>query len=132
MAEMIRKNRHMITLDASPENFFLWNHTEYRESDLPDNPRFIAHELRALNPASKIILMLRDPVTWFYSLYGHVRRDFQSPEEFDECVINSISDFNECIIVKSLKQCGIIVMKREACPIAHGIYYIYLEAESFP
>ena len=129
VAEDIRRNKDMITIDASPENIFVWNHTNYRYKPPPPNPRFVANEIRALNPATKIIIMLRNPVSWMYSLYRHVRRKDADPQEFHNCMVGNINKFHRCLsgVGGNVRRCAMVQMKRNACALQHSIYYVYIE-----
>ena len=129
VAETIRHNKDMITLDASPENVFLWNHTKHRTTTPPLDPRFTAREIRALHPYTKIIIMLRNPVTWLYSLYRHVKGGSGSPRDFHQCVQGKIANLQRCLSDNkgNIRQCAMIRMKRDACNVHHSIYYIYIQ-----
>ena len=129
VAEVIRQNPHMITLDASPQNVFLWNDTIHRKRPPPKNPHFIARALRALHPDTKIIIMLQKPVTWLYSLYHHVRGPSANPKSFHSCIVEQIKKFITCLAQdrSTTRSCSFVQMKTQACDLQHSIYYVYIE-----
>lgn len=124
VAEILRTKRNGITLDASPENFFMWNWTAAKS----ETPQFISKYIRALTPEAKIIIMLRNPTTWLFSLYRHITRESASIQDFNRCINNRIIKFNTCLKNKTLDDCVMAsFVRRDPCAIYKAIYSVFIQ-----
>ena len=70
-------------------------------------PPLIASHLRHLHPGSKLVVMLRDPVTRLYSDYLYFRINAKkTTKNFHDRVVKSVAAFRDCVRVASLESCA--------------------------
>ena len=70
-------------------------------------PPLIASHLRHLHPGSRLVVMLRDPVTRLYSDYLYFRINAKkTTKNFHDRVVKSVAAFRDCVRVASLESCA--------------------------
>ncbi|XP_060574610.1 carbohydrate sulfotransferase 15-like [Ruditapes philippinarum] len=112
-------NRHMI-LQAKRDN---------KTVEPLSNAEIIKH----LNPNSKIIVILRNPVERVYSEYLFFNGADNNPTEFHKRVVNSVSNMSACLQTDTLRTCiysrpiNSSHRKAEMVRLQVGVYHVFLE-----
>ncbi|XP_008312809.1 carbohydrate sulfotransferase 15 isoform X2 [Cynoglossus semilaevis] len=103
--------------------YFYDNHTTRGE------PPFLTQDLiHAIQPDTRFIVMLRDPVERLYSDYLYFGNTNKSAEDFHDKVSESLQIFDGCLTEYSLRSCVYNITVTTSMPVRlHvGLYIVYL------
>ncbi|CAL4068536.1 unnamed protein product, partial [Meganyctiphanes norvegica] len=92
------------------------------------SPFTVADVIHSIIPNSRIIAVLREPVSRLYSSYFFFTKGNVSPEEFDERVHHSIGLWDECTNDHGERSCAYnrTLIKNMSVRLYNGLYSIYL------
>ena len=101
VAEWIRRNTSLITVDGNIGMYKTYNNTAYGQQYVPNPVPYVAF-VRAINPKAIMVLLLRNPVTRMFSAYNHNvkmhrNKSSASAVDFHRQVSVAIRTWNQCI-----------------------------------
>ena len=126
---------HGITMDATPS--YVWDN-EFWESfhpGLSEPPVTNADTLAYLNPKTKIIFSLRDPISRMRSAYqffckyrGIYRCDRPiTPQKYHNLVVEAVEKFNSCLLNNTVRGCTYSTETHQlATHLYASIYHVYI------
>ena len=125
--------RSAVTADCSAST--MWDNyhwPEIKENVLPLEPSVTnADHVYRLNNRTKIVAILRNPVTRLYSDYfyfDHTRR--KGPHDFHRDVVDALKHFYDCLETYSIRSCvysAVLKEKIKAVRLHIGVYFIHLK-----
>ncbi|XP_041866788.1 carbohydrate sulfotransferase 15-like [Melanotaenia boesemani] len=92
-------------------------------------PLFMVQDfIHAVQPAAKIIIMLRDPVERLYSDYLYFTMANKSAEDFHQRVTESVQLFQSCLSEWSLRSCTYNTSLFNVMPVrlSLGMYFVFV------
>ncbi|XP_046554771.1 carbohydrate sulfotransferase 15-like [Haliotis rubra] len=116
----------MITGEGSPST--AWQNSHWRH--LPGNynctePRVLnPHYIYHLNPATKIIIVIRNPTDMRISEYNFFNRHHPTAEKFHEEMVDGIQKFEGCLSRFPLRTCAYNNSEIMRTPI--GLYHVFI------
>ena len=126
---------HGITMDATPSN--VWDN-EYWETFHPGHkepPITNADTIAKINPKTKIIFSLRDPISRMRSAYqffckvpGLYKCDHPiTPEKYHDLVVEAVEKFNHCLLNNTVRGCTYSTDTHQlATHLYASIYHVYI------
>ena len=126
---------HGITMDATPS--YVWDnefwetfHPGYREPPVTN-----ADTIAAINPKTKIIFSLRDPINRMRSAYQYfcsVRGPYPcdkpvTPEKYHNLVMEAVEKFNNCLMNNTVRGCTYSTETHQlATHLYASLYHVYI------
>ena len=103
-----------ISVDSSPNTFWEYRHwNKVPENRNLQEPKVtIAQTLYTINPAAKIILILRNPVTRYFSDYMRMYGWGMIKQSFDEGSQEMVHNFTRCSQEASARRCALSYWNR--------------------
>ncbi|XP_053730324.1 carbohydrate sulfotransferase 15-like [Synchiropus splendidus] len=92
-------------------------------------PPFLVQDfIHTVQPAAKIIVMLRDPGERLYSDYLYFNTGNKSAQDFHQRVTESVQLFQSCLLERSLRSCvyNTTLSKMMAVRLHLGMYVVFL------
>jgi len=126
---------HGITMDATPS--YVWDN-EFWEKFHPgykEPPVTTADTLAKLNPKTKFIFSLRDPINRMRSAYQYFCKFLQTyncdrpitPEKYHNLVVEAVDKFNNCLKENTLRGCTYSTETHQlATHLYASIYHVYI------
>ena len=126
---------HGITMDATPS--YVWDN-EFWEKFHPgykEPPVTTADTLAKLNPKTKFIFSLRDPINRMRSAYQYFCKTLQTykcdrpitPEKYHNLVVEAVDKFNNCLKENTLRGCTYSTETHQlATHLYASIYHVYI------
>ncbi|KAF7663700.1 hypothetical protein LDENG_00204720 [Lucifuga dentata] len=120
----------LITGEASASTMWDNQAWSYLRGDREEaEPPFLAQDfIHKVQPDTKIIIMLRDPVERLYSDYLYFKMANKSAEDFHQKVLESVQLFQSCLSERSLRSCIYNTSLSNAMPVRLnlGMYIVFL------
>ena len=126
---------HGITMDATPSH--VWDN-EYWEAFYPgfkEPPVTNADTIAAINPKTKIIFSLRDPISRMksaYQFFCSIRGPYPcdrpiTPEKYHNLVVEAVERFNSCLKNNTVRGCTYSTDTHQlATHLYASIYHVYI------
>ncbi|KAL5250998.1 hypothetical protein ACHWQZ_G016657 [Mnemiopsis leidyi] len=126
---------HGITMDATPS--YVWDNEfwEVFHPGRPEPPVTNADTLAYLNPETKIIFSLRDPISrmrsayQFFCKYGGIYRCDKpiTPQKYHNLVVEAVEKFRHCLLNNTLRGCTYSTETHQlATHLYASIYHVYI------
>ena len=133
LSDMVVLARNAITADCSASTIWCNYHwPKVKENSLPLEPSFTnADHIYRINNKTKIVAILRNPVTRLYSDYFwyHQTRN-KGPQSFHRDVVDALKHFYTCLETYSIRSCvysAVLFDKTTDVRLHIGVYFIHLK-----